>query len=70
MDHGIEYQFPPFEGKVAKFGNLSSKLVVRVPSHPDINKVYLIHSTETEVIKSDGYNWGPTNKSKIFKKKS
>ena len=59
----MQFQFPPFEGKVARFNKLNVKHVVRLPYKPDRSDVYILSCSESEFIKTDGWRWSSANKS-------
>ena len=63
MESGMQFQFPPFEGKVARFNKLNVKHVVRLPYKPDRSDVYIFSCSESEFIKTDGWRWSSANKS-------
>ena len=63
MEIGTMYEFPPLEGKFSKFDDLATCICEKLPLHPEIDKVYILHNTEQKNTQSDGWSWGKANKS-------
>ena len=58
---GYVFEFPPFEGKFAKFQTKPIVQVKKLPNKPDVNNVYLVYGNTN--LQSDGWKWAKGNKS-------
>ena len=63
MEIGLSYEFPPFDGKYFKYNSFPVDMVSNLPVNTNVDRVYILHSTDREIIKRDGWIWGPANKS-------
>ena len=63
MESGTCFEFPPFEGKYSHLNDYPVDVLYSLPYHPRIDQVYVLHGTDGEAVKSDGWIWARPNKS-------
>ena len=63
MQTGVSYNFPEFDGKYERFNNYKVNICQGLPVCPPCDQVFIIHSTNIGVIKTDGWMWGRADKS-------
>ena len=63
-ESAICFEFPAFEGRYVHLNEHPDEVVNRLPHHPSIDQVYVLHGTQgMGGVNLDGWNWARPNKS-------